>query len=184
MKRREFISLLGGAATAWPLAARAQQAPLPVVGYLYPGVPEAGARLTAAFRGGLSEAGFVEGRNVAIEYRWGHNDSDRFGELAADLVRRKVSVIAAAGIAAVLAAKAASATIPIVFQVAGDPVESGLVASLNRPGGNITGINSMNAELAPKRLGIVHELVPGAAPLGALLTNRATPMLIADLHTA
>jgi putative ABC transport system substrate-binding protein len=176
MHRRSILTLLGTSAAAWPLAARGQQAAMPVVGYLFPGVPEAGARLTAAFRTGLSEAGYVEGRNVAIEYRWGHNDSHRFGELAADLVRRKVSV---------LAAKAASATIPIVFQVAADPVEVGLVDSLNRPGGNVTGIVSMNAELAPKRLGIVHELIPGPAPLGALFSvTRATPMLIADLHAA
>src|SRR5262245_31606231 len=186
MHRRSFLTLLGASAAAWPLAARAQQAAMPVVGYLYGGVPEAGANHTAAFRKGLSEAGYVEGRNVTIEYRWGQNDTDRFAELAADLVRRKVSVIVTAGSSpATLAAKAATTTIPIVFEIGADPVEVGLVASLNRPGGNVTGIASMNTELAPKRLGIVHELIPGPAPLGVLtsvFTNRQT--VVADLQAA
>ena len=187
MRRRFFITLLGGAASAWPRVARAQERTVPVVGYLYGGVPEAGANHTAAFRKGLSEAGYVEGRNVTIEYRWGNNNGDRFAELAADLVRRKVSVIVTAGSSpASLAAKAATATIPIVFEVGSDPVEVGLVASLNRPGGNVTGIASMNTELAPKRLGIVHELIPGPAPLGALLNNPtpSLPTVTADLQSA
>jgi putative ABC transport system substrate-binding protein len=186
MRRRDFITLLGGAAAAWPRVARAQERTVPVVGYLYGGVPEAGANHTAAFRKGLSEAGYVEGRNVTIDYRWGHNDSDRFAELAADLVRRKVSVIVTAGSSpASLAAKAATATIPIVFEVGSDPVEVGLVASLNRPGGNVTGIASMNSELAPKRLGIVHELIPGPAPLGALLNPTSSlPTVTAVLQSA
>ena len=186
MRRREFITLLGGAAAAWPRVARAQERTVPVVGYLYGGVPEAGANHTAAFRKGLSEAGYIEGRNVTIEYRWGHNDGERFAELVADLVRRKVSVIVTAGSTpASLAAKAATATIPIVFEAGADPVAVGLVASLNRPGGNVTGIAAMNSELAPKRLGIVHELIPGPAPLGALLnptTSNAT--VTADLQSA
>jgi ABC-type uncharacterized transport system substrate-binding protein len=186
MRRRFFITLLGGATSAWPRVARAQERTVPVVGYLYGGVPEAGANHTAAFRKGLSEAGYVEGRNVTIEYRWGNNNGDRFAELAADLVRRKVSVIVTAGSSpASLAAKAATATIPIVFEVGADPVEVGLVASLNRPGGNVTGIASMNTELAPKRLGIVHELIPGRAPLGALLNPTASlPTVTAVLQSA
>jgi putative ABC transport system substrate-binding protein len=135
---------------------------------------------------GLTEAGYVEGRNVTIEYRWGHNNSDRFAELAADLVRRKVSVIVTAGSSpASLPAKAATATIPIVFEIGADPVEIGLVAGLNRPGGNVTGIAAMNSELAPKRLGIVHELIRGPAPLGALLNpTSSNATVVADLQSA
>jgi putative tryptophan/tyrosine transport system substrate-binding protein len=184
MRRREFVGLVGGAA-AWPLAAHAQQA-LPVIGYLYGGGPEAGANHTAAFRKGLSEAGYVDGQNVTIEYRWGHNNGERFAELIADLVRRKVSVIVTAGSSpASLAAKAATATIPIVFEIGADPVEIGLVAGLNRPGGNVTGIAAMNSELAPKRLGIVHELIRGPAPLGALLNpTSSNATVVADLQSA
>jgi putative ABC transport system substrate-binding protein len=186
MRRREFITLLGGAAAAWPLAARAQQGAIPVVGYLYPGTPETSGGLTSAFRKGLSEAGFVEGRNVAIEYRYGNNQPERFSELAADLARRQVAVIAAVGASATaLAAKNSTTTIPVIFEVGADPVQLGLVASLNRPGGNVTGISSMNAEIGPKRLGLLHELLPKAARFGYLSNpTPATEQTVADLRAA
>ena len=175
MLRRDFLSVLGSAA-AWPLAAQAQQPAVPVVGLFFAGQPETYATTLAAFRRGLSEVGFVEGRNLTIEYRWANNDRARLPELAADLVRRNVNVIAAPQLSAALAAKAATTTIPIVFQTGGDPVEVGLVASFNRPGGNLTGTTTMGQELTAKRFALLHELKPDTAPL-ALLTHPANPNL-------
>ena len=174
MRRRDFISLIGGAA-AWPLAAGAAGGKLPTIGFLHPASPEPSADRPRAFRQGLKEEGFVEGENVAIEYRWADNQNDRLPALAAELVRREVAVIAAVGgNTSVFAAKAATTTVPIVFDVGEDPVKLGLVASLARPGGNLTGINFFTAELAAKRLELLRELVPGAIRI-AVLVDPAGP---------
>jgi ABC-type uncharacterized transport system substrate-binding protein len=176
VRRREFITLLGSATAALPLVARAQQAALPVVGFLGPGSPESDAYRVTAFKQGLKEAGFVDGQNIRIEYRWAKSHYVELQNLAADLVRAQVAVIATSGTPAALAAKAATTTVPIVFETAADPVQIKLVASLNRPGGNVTGVTQAAEEAAPKRLELLHELLPAARVL-ALLVNPAAPVL-------
>jgi putative ABC transport system substrate-binding protein len=176
MRRRKFITLVGTALVAWPLAVRAQQPAIPVVGFVNVASPQGYARPLSAFLKGLSETGYADGQNMAIEYRWAEGDADRLPELAAELVRRRVSVIVATTTQAALAAKAATTTIPIVFETASDPIRLGLVASLNRPGGNVTGVTQTNVEMAPKRLELLHELAPAASVM-ALLVNPANPTL-------
>ena len=185
MRRRQFLTLVGGAAAAWPMLARAQQPAMPVIGYIGSG-PEADVNRLRAFRQGLQESGYREGENVVIEYRWADDHYERLPSLAANLIQHQVALIFAGGIPAALSAKAATKSIPIVFSVAGDPVELGLVASLNRPGGNLTGVSTLSVELGSKRLELLHELIPTASLIG-LLVNPANPnaeILSRDAQTA
>jgi putative tryptophan/tyrosine transport system substrate-binding protein len=185
MKRREFITLLGGAA-AWPLAARAQQRPPAVIGFLSSSALADRARYLLAFRQGIRETGYVEGQNVAIEYRWAQDQYDRLPDLAADLVRRQVTVIAAHDTLSAIAAKSATKTIPIVFATGGDPIKDDLVTSLNRPGGNVTGVSFIAVELGAKQLGLLHELRPGTARIAVLVNPKwpITERFVSDVRAA
>jgi putative tryptophan/tyrosine transport system substrate-binding protein len=185
MKRREFILALGSAA-AWPLAARAQQPGMPVIGYLNNGSPESDVPRLTGLRRGLKQTGYIEGRNLVIEYRWAGNQADRLPALAAELVRLQVTVIVAAGVLPALAAKSATTSIPIVFSVGYDPAQRGLVASLNRPGGNLTGFSNVASELGAKGLALLHELVPGIATIGFLEnpSNPASELRTRDVQAA
>jgi len=186
MNRREFITLLGGATAGWPFTAQAQQPAMPTIGFLNGVSPEGLALYTAAWRQGLKEAGYIDGQNVTIEYRWAEGNYERLAALAADLVRRRVSVIAATSTPANLAAKAATSTIPIVFTTGADPVKLGLVASLNQPGGNATGVNFFTSELSSKQAGLLHEVIPAAAHVGLLVNPNmpTTDAQIKDVTTA
>jgi ABC-type uncharacterized transport system substrate-binding protein len=185
IERRKFLATLGGAAVAWPVVARAQQPAMPVIGYLYFGSPEHTSRQVAAFRLGLSETGYIEGRDVAIEYRWAEGRSERLSALAGGLVRSHVAIIVTPfSLAATRAAKGASATIPIVFTTGVDPVQFGLVRSLSQPGGNVTGLTALNTELGPKQLGVLRDLLPGAARFAALFESNTPDSIIADLRAA
>jgi putative tryptophan/tyrosine transport system substrate-binding protein len=187
MRRREFVTLLGGAAAAWPLAVRAQQSTLPIIGYLSALDPEPSSNLLPAFRKGLSEIGYIEGQNVSIEFRFARHESDRLPGLATDLVRRQVAVITTIGSATARAAKAATTSIPIVFATGDDPVKNGLVAALNRPGGNITGVTSMNIDLGPKWLDLLHEVQPAAKRFAVLVNSEdrlATQSMITQVQAA
>jgi putative ABC transport system substrate-binding protein len=169
VRRRDFISLLGGSAAAWPLAARGQQATMPVIGVLSGSAAADRAHLVTAFRQGVRETGYIEGQNVTIEYRWAQGQYDRLPDLSADLLRRQVAVIAATDTPSAIAAKAANTTIPIVFATGGDPVRDGLVASLNRPSSNVTGVSFMGSKLGAKQLGLLHDLLPGAVRIAVLV---------------
>src|SRR5439155_19441885 len=185
VKRREFITLLGGAAVSWPLAARGQPA-MPVIGFLGSSSPADRTRLVTAFRQGIRETGYLEGQSVAIEYRWAQDQYDRLPDLAADLVRRQVAVLAAHDTLSAIAAKAATATIPIVFATAGDPVKDNLVGSLNRPGGNVTGVSFISVELGAKQLGLLRELRPGAARIAVLVDPKwpITERFVSEVRAA
>jgi putative tryptophan/tyrosine transport system substrate-binding protein len=186
MKRRDFITLIGGTVATWPFAARAQQSAMPVIGFLHSGSQKPNVNLVTAFRSGLNEAGYVDEKNVAIEFLWAEGRYDRLPELAADLVRRQVKVIIGGGPPAAVTTKAATTTIPVVFVTGDDPVKSGLVASLGRPGGNVTGVTIFTAQLAAKQLGLLRELVPKSAVVAVLVnpSNPVTEAVIADVRVA